>query len=400
MFDDRDHPPEREDRYWDTAVRGEPPDVAIDPALAEAIARVHELDDAPAPDPSFVARLEDALVHPVVLAGSGGAARMPGPNGTAASLPPRSPALRIGPSDGATGRASRRRWALAQLATAALLVATLAAGYAAFRPRPDERGDHPAAATSGAGEAAMIPAPASWSSTLLLRAALKPVPEGSIGVRLDRWTFLPGAGEWQGTAPPLPQLLYVEAGRLTVTVDAAATLARATSVKRGAAVVPPDTPLGLRAGDLLVVPADARFALRPDGTEVPTLLVVVLTPPDDPGPSASVPSEVAVQALGTGTLAGLPGGPTVVMLRRLAVGPGTWIPPETTAGPELLVVEAGAVGLRAGTDAPEVTRTARDGGVVVAMGTRLALSNPSDDLLAVLRLTIVPAASGTGAPTT
>jgi mannose-6-phosphate isomerase-like protein (cupin superfamily) len=199
----------------------------------------------------------------------------------------------------------------------------------------------------------------------------------------------------------LPELLYVEAGHLTVTVDAAATLGRATSVKRGAAAVPPDSPLGLRAGDLLVVPAGARYALRPDGSNAPTLLVVVLTPPDDPGPAASSPPGVAVKTLGTGILAGLPVGSGVVMLHRLAATPGALIPEEITMGPELLAVEAGIVSMRAGADAPEVTRPAGDdGSVVVAMGTRLALRNPGEEPLTLLRLTIVPPAAGAPAPAT
>ncbi|MEA2595606.1 MAG: hypothetical protein QOF01_2075 [Thermomicrobiales bacterium] len=397
MPEGRNDPPEREDRYWDAAVRGEPPDVAIDPALAEAIARVHDLDDAPAPDPAFVARLEDALVHSVVLASSGVTTRTHGPNGTAAPPPLRQPALRLRAIGVATDRATRRRWTLAQFATAALLIVTLAAGYAALRPLSDERGDHPA----GGDDRVAIPAPAGWSSTLLLRATLNTVPEGPVGARLDRWTFLPGSGEWRGAAPPLPELLYVEAGHLTVTVDAAATLGRATSVKRGAAAVPPDSPLGLRAGDLLVVPAGARYALRPDGSNAPTLLVVVLTPPDDPGPAASAPPGVAVKTLGTGILAGLPVGSGVVMLHRLAATPGALIPEEITMGPELLAVEAGIVGMRAGADAPEVTRPAGDdGSVVVAMGTRLALRNPGEEPLTLLRLTIVPPAAGAPAPAT
>ncbi|HEY7030473.1 MAG TPA: hypothetical protein VH482_04050 [Thermomicrobiales bacterium] len=393
MPDDRNDPLGREDRYWDAAVRGEPPDVAIDPALAEAIARVHQLDDAPAPDPVFVARLEDALVHGVVLTGAGGAPR---PNGIATPLPLRSPAPHPHPNGVATGHASRRRWVLAQLATAALLLVTLAAGFVALRSRPDEPGNHPA----GAGDGLEIPAPAGWSSTLLLRATLKSVPAGSVNARLDRWTFPSGTGESWGTAPRLPELLYVETGRLTVTVDAAATLARAASVKRGAAAVPPNSPLGLRAGDLLVVPAGARFALSPDAAASPALLVVVLTPADDPEPAASVPPAVAVQPLGTGTLVGFSGGSGTVTLRRLVATPGMSIPEEVTAGPELLVVESGAVGMRASAAAPEVTRAAgKNGSAVVAMGAHLVLRTSGQAPLALLRLTIVPLpTAGNGTP--
>jgi hypothetical protein len=76
------------------------------------------------------------------------------------------------------------------------------------------------------------------------------------------------------------------------------------------------------------------------------------------------------------------------------------IPEEVTAGPELLVVESGAVGMRASAAAPEVTRAAgKNGSAVVAMGAHLVLRTSGQAPLALLRLTIVPLpTAGNGTP--
>ena len=364
------------DRYWDAIIRGERPADHIDRALAETIFQMHEIDDAPMPDPDFVARLERNLVpatHPLssdVRATLHGAATAP--NGTVSRhlLPrPASPhTIPLG------------RGVLAPLASAALLVLTLVAGFVAFGWRT-ERSPLPA-----------VPAPASWSNTLVLRAGLSDMPAGEVGVRIDRWTFPAREEEWQSTAPSLPALVYVEAGSLVATVDAKATLARATSVKRGAVSVLAANDIPLRPGDLLVVPAGARFALRTDGENPPTLLVVAFHgSPGEEDRSVVAPGGITARRLGSGTLTELPSEGSIVILRRLEVGPRTAIPEETTAGPELLVVEVGSVRLRSVPDGPEVIR-AVDGeaSAVVSGGSLLSLRNASDEPLVVLRLMVIP----------
>jgi mannose-6-phosphate isomerase-like protein (cupin superfamily) len=237
-----------------------------------------------------------------------------------------------------------------------------------------------------------VPAPASWSNTLVLRAGLTTMPTEGVDVRIDRWTFPVSAEAWQSTAPSLPELVYVEAGSLVATVDAKATLARATSIKRGAVSVPVGDDIPLRGGDLLVVPAGARFALRGDGETAPTLLVVAFQGSSgEQEQGAGAPVGVTVRKLGSGTLDELPSESSIVILRRLAVGPRTAIPEETTAGPELLVVEAGSVRLRAVPGGPEEIR-AVDGetSAVVPGGSLLSLRNASDEPLALLRFMVIP----------
>jgi mannose-6-phosphate isomerase-like protein (cupin superfamily) len=219
------------------------------------------------------------------------------------------------------------------------------------------------------------------------------MPTGEVGVRIDRWTFPVSAEAWPSTAPSLPELLYVEAGSLVATVEAKATLARATSVKRGAVSVLAGNDVPLRGGDLLVIPAGARFTLRADGEHAPTLLVVAFQrSPGEEEPVAVAPVGITAQRLGSGTLTGLPSESGIVILRQLDVGPRTAIPEETTAGPELLVVEAGSVRLRTGPDGPEVMRAADgDASAVVPGGRLLFLRNASDEPLALLRLMVIPA---------
>jgi quercetin dioxygenase-like cupin family protein len=364
------------DRYWDAVVRGERPVDRIDRSLAETIVQMHDRDDAPDPDPPFVARLERDLA----ATASPQSSRVHTPRGGAAPSP-----NGIGPTSAVPAPTSPRtipfgRGVLAPLATAALLVLTLVAGVVVVGWRSEP-------ATLPA-----VPAPASWSNTLVLRAGLTTLPVGEVGVRIDRWTFPAGAETWPSTASSLPELLYVEAGSLVATVDANATLARAASVKRGAVSVLAGEDIPLRRGDLLVVPAGARFALRADGEQAPTLLVVAFQDPSGgEAPVAAVPRGITARGLGSGILTGLPSEPSLVILRRLDVGPWTGIPEETTAGPELLVVEAGSVRLRAVPGGPEVLRAADgDASAVVPGGSQLSLRNASDEPLTLLRFMVIP----------
>jgi len=333
-----------------------------------------------APRSGFAEALLDRLLAELGNAGTApaiGAASAPPPDGQESPLAATA-------TFGAHRGVRPRPWA--NLATAALLVLTLAAGYAAARVRPDDPTVHPAAA--------------GWSTTLVLRATLDGLPAGPVDARLERWAFPPAAGERRGVAPSLPALFFVEAGRLTATVDAGATVGRTGAAKRSGAPVPPGYPAPLRDGDLLLVPPGSRFSLRHDDGDPATLLVVVLTAgaaaaEERPVEVASPP--VSVQTLGAGTLAGVGGGAGTVAVRRLALPSVGAIPGETTAGPELLVVETGTIALRPGAGARETTHSAGDAAsAVVPAGTSLALRNADDAPLGVLRLTIAAPAANPG----
>jgi hypothetical protein len=118
-------------RYWDEVVRDHPESSAdLDPIVADAIRRVHALDDAPAPDRFFVAELWEELMHATTHAFP----LVPGghvaPNGTATSRP-----QAHGWSESITAGSQRR---LGALVTAALLVLLLGSTFIVFGwPRHD-----------------------------------------------------------------------------------------------------------------------------------------------------------------------------------------------------------------------------------------------------------------------
>ena len=118
---DRERAAEALNRYWDDLVRGRgatrvdrPPPDDVDPTLATAIHRLHGLDETPAPDAAFGARLWQGLVSPV-LAGRGAGqppAEVPAPGGS-------QPLRLVRPTGG---------WSFGRLATAAALVLAVLGG--------------------------------------------------------------------------------------------------------------------------------------------------------------------------------------------------------------------------------------------------------------------------------
>ena len=107
--------------FWDDLVRGQgatrvdrsPPD-SVDPTLATAVRRLHGLDETPAPDAEFPARLWQGLVSPS-LAGQGAGqppAEVPAPGGS-------QPLRLLHPTDG---------WSFGRLATAAALILAVLGG--------------------------------------------------------------------------------------------------------------------------------------------------------------------------------------------------------------------------------------------------------------------------------
>ncbi len=115
-------------RYWDDLVQGAQPDSTdLDPALVDAIRRLGSRDDAPPPTPAFVTRLREELMETAPGFRPGSSTLhfllVSAPNGRVAWPLPR---LLSRPG------ASRSRRILTQLATAALLLLTLAASLVAY----------------------------------------------------------------------------------------------------------------------------------------------------------------------------------------------------------------------------------------------------------------------------
>jgi hypothetical protein len=244
-------------RFWDELVQGgpaTPEPTALDPALAATVRQLHARDDAPAADPTFAARLlEDLMDAPHV-------ARLPrttpidpaagwfGPtNGRTAPLPSRWP---IRPR----GRA--HRWGFAQVATALLVLLTLALGYLALGPglpgadRPDTL---PAAVPPAA-----TPMPTETIEETLFSVTLpaEVLPHGDKITASFHDVSIPAGftTSWEaarGACCPGIRVDYVRVGSYTARADGPAQVLRA-----GGAGTPETVPAGT---DILLGPGDAMF---------------------------------------------------------------------------------------------------------------------------------------------
>ena len=208
-------PSERDDReqlerFWDELNRGGGADTtAIDPMLAATVRHLRALHQPPAIDPAFQRRLKANLLgRPLpasVLTGLVAvdpfAASAPvSPNGHQLPLPSR---MVDAPASGQT----LRRWTVAQLATAALIVVTLVSSLIALRSVTNQRLTTPIDAVGSAEVATLVDAIVEGSSA------------GSVPLTIERWTFSPGNASL--TIPPLdgPQWIVADDGPLTATVD-------------------------------------------------------------------------------------------------------------------------------------------------------------------------------------
>jgi eukaryotic-like serine/threonine-protein kinase len=149
--------PDHLNRYWNALNRGAPPEELarlaepLDPTVIAAIDRARALHRRRRPDPAFATRLEQDLMHAFATAPAGSVPLRPispkpmngrsAPRGRWAWLP----ALPVSKD--------RRRWAIAQLATALLILVTLLAVYFAFRPEENH------GIVGPGGTATPIPAP-------------------------------------------------------------------------------------------------------------------------------------------------------------------------------------------------------------------------------------------------
>jgi outer membrane protein assembly factor BamB len=157
------------DRYWDGVFGGDPAGSApepLDPELAATVRRVHELDTAPPANPVFASRLWEELMHAHGIAGE---VSLRSPSPPAGRLAQARPPTRPQPIDLPQ---SRRRWVLAQFATALLLVVTLAAIYFAFF-QGNQPANQPATPLPGTPIPAPTTVPAAGDWSMFLRDAAR-----------------------------------------------------------------------------------------------------------------------------------------------------------------------------------------------------------------------------------
>jgi hypothetical protein len=343
------------DRHWDARIRGEPRSATagLDPDLAALVTRLQAVGSAlPSlfPDPDRAWRVLPQVLRPPPPGWSNEETPFPAwphANGYAdlvaeqRSTPPR-------PRRGGG-------WVAAQLATAALLLLTLAVGFVAIRQRLPEARD----------EATWVPA---------LVRALQSAPSGIIDTPLIETTFtaeeLPGGEKealyYQLTIPPGAGLPYlggqfcschreaiaegvgveiVQSGVFSLRLEAPLQVQRAGST-RPSEEVPAGTEVTLAAGDAVIYPNYAAPGdVRNAGAEPVTLTGVAIISTEESGvPLPKVPPEVRATLLtysDSSDWESFPPGPLNVGLRRVTLPPGTSIGPYQPVGLQALWIESG-----------------------------------------------------------
>jgi hypothetical protein len=345
------------DRQWDALLRGEATSTTagLDADLVTLVARLHAAGSAI--PPLFPDRnqawweLRQASTPAPVSSSDGETTPPAWPhlNGHA-DLFPRQPSETSQPR-------RRGRWVLTQLATAVLLLLTLAAGFAAIRQRPPEAPD----------EGRWVPA---------LVRALEAAPGGIVDTPLIETSFSPEElprGEKEAiyyrlTIPPATSLPYlgslfcgchtetitagvgaevVQTGVYTLRLEAPLRVQRAGST-RPSEEIPAGTEVTLTAGDAVIYPDYAAPGdIRNAGNEPVTLIGVSITATEGSGtPVPQVPPEVRATLLtltSTSDWDAFAPGPLNVGLRRVTLPPESSVGPYAPVGLQAMWIESGTI---------------------------------------------------------
>jgi hypothetical protein len=346
------------DRRWDALLCGETTSTTdLDADLATLIARLQAAGSAIPPlfpDRNQAWReLRQAATPAPVSSGDDGSPPLPWPypNGHAPADPfPRQQSQTSPPRH-------RGRWVLTQLATAALLLLTLAAGFAAIRQRPPETPD----------EGRWVPA---------LVRALEAAPGGIVDTLLIELSFsaeeLPrGAKEatyYQVTLPPATSMPYlgghfcgcpgeiiaagvgvevVQTGVYTLRLEAPLRVQREGST-RPSEEIPAGAEVTLTAGDAVIYPDYAAPGdIRNTGNEPVTLIGVSITAAEGSGtPLPKLAPEVRATLLNYTTAhdwEAIAPGPLNVALRQVILPPDSSIGPYAPVGLQAMQIESGAI---------------------------------------------------------
>jgi hypothetical protein len=378
-------------RFWDMLRAGTAPDsTGIDPAVADSIHRLHAIRDVPGPDPTFVAKTLEDLMNAAAVSPFAVTRTPLIPNGRHIPAPWRAfmPAI--------PASSTRRRWAVSQLALAALLLITLIGGYIVFRP------DRHAAVPTPGGTPVTAPSP--MTVTPLAKVTSWMMPPGETFAGIWRADFKPGAriavgpGGYAGDGPTL----YVaEQGRLTlhgvrpydghpVPVTRAAPSTPAASSER----VPFDADVELGPGDSIgLTGGSSAVVANTSGEDTVFLLVNIQTPVSAGGTESDITwTEVATET----RLSPLPAAPAHVALSRVDLPPGGGFAAADMPGIELIGVEIGTISLTYGGDGSPAAPIVLSDGKQFAFGTSMAgwgdtVTNTGDTPASLLILTVAPA---------
>jgi len=384
-------------RYWDEIARGEPATPGnLDPELAATIQRVHALQDVPAPTAIYVKRLREDLMH---------AASTPLTLTPKASNNGRSPSHLFQRSVPPIARPARRSWALTQLLTAALVVATLVVAFQVVRlPRGAPPNDQP-----GGLPALIAPATLSTPETtpetvpeddIVLQATLEtlgemPSSRAQHELALARYRLAPGAeqpvGKQEDTGVGI-ELFTVETGQVTVEADAPVLVTRAEATAAAPSPVPAGTAIVLEVGDQLYAPSGVSFRRRNDGSDPAVLLDFSLSSVGDTYFDQALPPGVTDDAgFPYKLLSEFPAVPAEATVHRRTLEPGAELAVRDIPGLEMVYVDAGELDLvfdKGGTlGTPERVRTLSAGNGTEVFGRtpeRAVLANRSTEPLILL----------------
>jgi hypothetical protein len=320
--------------YWDALNQGVPRSEvpALDPSLASIIDRVHSLDDAHSPDVDFVTRLEQQIMgsntstwfdlsasHTNLTSSANGRRE-----GLVLPL--------------ALPRVDRRgrQW-MTSLATAALLLLTLVAGYLAFggalRPRPQD--DMLAAIPAIVGTPAGSPSAGLTQETILFQQRIEEIPDEPGWTGVERYSFAPGE-TWSfgkvGGATHGPMLYRLEVGTMTVRAATPFTVTRAGA---SATEALQETDIVLAPGDVVFLPYGVAAEWRNAGT----------------APAQVLAAGIALRGMQTKPTQyyynvyphDWPPAPVEFTLRLLALPPGEHMPIAAEPGMAYLGVESGGL---------------------------------------------------------
>ena len=321
--------------YWDDVVQGSPAERGdLEPALVATVDALHARDDALGADRVFAARLLANLERRMSIA-------PPADPPLFGSLPPTIMSASASPAGSSattsrtasdTAKPSSARWFSTQLATAALVLLTLA-GYVAFGvnlPGRFEAVQRLLRAPAPESTAIAPPDPMTQQG-LLVQMTVTDLPPDADYTGIERWTYPPHSYPMTTSPHTGPMIIFVTGGQLTVSLDGeGAKMSVSDSAQPEATLA---TATGrIAAGDALLVPANARLTVSNDeATESTAIVVKILRDTVDDWKSTYNQTTITAESLVTGR-GKFTAEPARVELRRATLQPGeqAQAPPDGT----------------------------------------------------------------------
>ena len=334
-------------RYWDDVVQGRLADSGeLDPALVATVQALHARDNAPDAHRAFAARLWADLEDHIASAPAA-----PRPSASLmqddvrAGVQPKDLAMlpSLAPAD--ASKPSSLRWVSTQLATAAIVVLTLVAGYVALSvTRPGKSSDAQQSLQAPAPELpALAPADPATQQGLLAQMTATGLPPDADYVAVERWTYPPHSDPV--TTSPLtgPMLIFVITGELTATVDGGGAMLSGNGQIQLEATLNTSTG-GVAAGEALLIPAEARLTTRNDAATETVALAIPIISNDMDDWTLPYDQTTIRQELLASTRSAFSAAPASVALRRAVLEPGAQVPAPPAGTLQLVASETKYLG--------------------------------------------------------